>query len=65
MPALNVVRFGVKPFASVWQRVYENSGVKMKAYVAIQRKLLVLIYTLYKKQEAFHVAVRRSESVAA
>jgi len=54
MPALNVVRFGVEPFASVWQRVYENSGVKMKAYVAIQRKLLVLIYTLYKKQEAFH-----------
>lgn len=64
MPALNVVRFGVEPFVSVWQRVYENSGVKMKAYVAIQRKLLALIYTLYKKQEAFRVP-SVDESVAA
>ena len=25
----------------------------MKGYVAVQRKLLVLIYTLYKKNEAY------------
>ena len=31
----------------------QKHGIKMKAAVAIQRKLLVLIYTLWKKEEFF------------
>lgn len=52
-PALNVVRYGVGAFPSLYGRVYERTKVKMKGYVAVQRKLLCLIYTLWKKDEAF------------
>ena len=34
-------------------RNLNTSKIKMKAYVAIQRKLLVLIYTLYKNNTEF------------
>ena len=52
MPAFNVVRFQ-QPFASLYQRIYERTHIKMKAYTAVQKKLLILIYTLWKKDEAF------------
>jgi transposase len=38
---------------AVFQRVFDRTKIKMKAYVAVQRKLLVLIYTLYKNNQAF------------
>lgn len=53
MPALSVVRFGQAPFTTFYARLYERSAVKMKAYVAVQKKLLILIYTLWKKDVAF------------
>lgn len=53
MPSLCVVHFGQEPFSSFYQRLYQRSGVKMKAYTAVQKKLLILIYTLWKKNEAF------------
>jgi transposase len=37
----------------LYDRVFDRTKVKMKAYVAIQRKLLVLVYTLYKNNEPF------------
>lgn len=39
-----------------YKRIVEKTGIKMKANVAIQRKLLVLIYALYKKNEAYNPA---------
>jgi transposase len=53
LPAFNVVRYHVPIFANLYQRVYEGSGIKMKAYVAVQRKLLTTLYALWKKREAF------------
>ena len=53
MPALSVVQHDVKPFADLFKRVYERRGIKMVAYVAVQKKLLTTIYTLYKKGEFF------------
>jgi transposase len=53
MPAFSVVRYKVGPFADLYQRVYERSGTKMKGYTAVQRKLLILIYTLWKRNEKF------------
>lgn len=54
MPALCVVRQKLEPFYGLYLRlVTRNGGIKMKAYVAVQRKLLVLIYTLWKKNERF------------
>jgi len=53
MPALNVVTFDTGTFPSIYERIYRTSGIKMKAYVAIQRKLLCLLFTLWKKDEIF------------
>ncbi len=52
-PALNMVRYEQGNFHLLYQRVYKRSTIKMKGYVAVQRKLLALIYTLWKKNEAF------------
>ena len=53
MPALNMVTYQTGTFPSLYERVYRTSGIKMKAYVAIQRKLLCLLFTLWKKDEIF------------
>ena len=53
MPALNVVTYKVKPFVDLYERVFSKTSIKMKGYVAVQRKLLVILYTLYKKNQKF------------
>lgn len=52
-PALNVVRYEVPKFKRLWDRVYRRTKIPMKAYVAVQRKLLTICYHLWKKGEAF------------
>ena len=52
-PALNMVRYEQANFHLLYQRIYDKSNIKMKGYVAVQRKLLALIYTLWKKNEPF------------
>jgi len=58
MPAFNVVRYQSGDFKTFFERILSKHHQKMKAYVAVQRKLLVLIYTLWRKNEAFR-AVKR------
>jgi len=53
MPAFSVVKYKIGYFAELYERVYNRTMIKMKAYVAVQRKLLILIYTLWKKNESF------------
>ena len=53
LAAWSVVKNKTRPFYQLYERVYERTGVKMKAYVAVQRKLLVMIYTLWKRNEPF------------
>lgn len=53
MPALNMVRYKQTPFTALYERIYEKSKIKMKGYTAIQKKLLIIIYTLWKKEEAY------------
>lgn len=52
-PALNVVRYNQANFKGLFDRIYLRSNIKMKGYVAVQRKLLCLIYTLWKTGETF------------
>lgn len=52
-PALSVVRYGTEPFASFHQRLMDNGKLKMQAYTAIQKKLLVLMWALWRKNERF------------
>ena len=54
MPAFSVVTYDIPPFADLYQRVYGRTAIKMKGYVAVQRKLLILIYTLWRKNEKFN-----------
>lgn len=53
MPALNVVRYKVKKFDIFFERNLQRHGIKMKSYVAVQKKLLTTIYALWKKGEKF------------
>ena len=53
-PALNVVQFKVPEFVAFYERLSPKHGkLKMKTYVAIQKKLLVLIYTLWKNDAVY------------
>lgn len=52
-PALNIIKYEVSPFFDLYQRIYDRNKIKMKGITAIQKKLLCLIYTLWKKDEAF------------
>jgi len=52
MPALAAMRFNDQHKA-VFVRLVSKHGIKMKAAVAVQRKILELIYTIYKTDKAF------------
>ena len=51
-PAISVVKYH-EEFKQIYLRIFDRTKIKMKGYVAVQRKLLVLIYTLFKKNEAY------------
>lgn len=53
MPALITVKNNEPVFKNLYERIYDRTGIKMKAYVAIQKKLLCMIYALWKKDKAF------------
>jgi transposase len=42
-----------QPFSDLYQRVYLRTNIKMKGYVAVQNKLLAMMYTLWKRNEMF------------
>lgn len=50
-PAITAAKEGV--FANCYNRLFDKQKIKMKSYVAIQRKLLVMIYTLWKNNEKY------------
>ena len=54
LPAFNVVRYKVPVFTSIYNRTLERHQIKMKSYVAVQKKLLVIIYGLWKTNETFN-----------
>ena len=55
MPSLTIIRWNYQPFYNLYERVNLRHGWKIrnKGLVAVQRKLLGMIYTLWKKEEAF------------
>lgn len=63
MPAFNAVKDKQTIFYDLYQRVYDRTGLKMKGYVAVQRKLLSLVYTLWKKNVAYDVAFRQNQEI--
>ncbi|MBK8686876.1 MAG: IS110 family transposase [Bacteroidetes bacterium] len=56
LPALSAIRHN-KRYKAVFARIVQKSGIKMKAAVAIQRKLLELSYILFKTQKPFDIKI--------
>jgi transposase len=54
MPSLCVIKYKEKVFADFFERNYKRHFIKMKSYVAVQKKLLTIIYALWKKDEVFN-----------
>lgn len=54
MPAFTTVSCKEKPFLNLYNRTFKKHGVKMKSYVAVQKKLLIIIYTLWKNNQEFN-----------
>lgn len=52
LPALTAIRQEQR-FKNVFSNLVSKHGIKMKAVVAVQRKLLELIYTLYKTNQVY------------
>ena len=48
MPALVAIKQTDSKFGQLYQRVSNKSGVKMKGVVAVQKKLLVMVYHIWK-----------------
>jgi transposase len=53
MPAFSVVTYEQKPFFTLFNRTLEKHNIKMKSYVAVQKRLLTTIYALWKNNEAY------------
>jgi transposase len=52
MPALSAIRLEGR-FKEIFARHVSKHGIKMKAAVAVQRKLLEMIYTIYKTKQDY------------
>jgi len=54
MPSLSLIQHKVKPFFNLYERTLKKHYIKMKSYVAVQKKLLVLIYSLWSNNTPFN-----------
>mgnify|MGYP003577562672 CR=1 FL=1 len=52
LPALSAIRH-CERFKNIFVRLVAKHGIKMKAAVAVQRKLLELVYTIFKTNKPF------------
>lgn len=52
LPALAAIRHD-KRYKAIFARLVQRHGIKMKAAVAVQRKLLEMVYTIYKTQKPY------------
>src|SRR5215216_115675 len=52
-PAINLVTYNVKPFVDKYERIFERTRIKMKGYTAVQKDLLLMLFTLWKNDQTF------------
>ena len=52
LPSLSAVKYN-KNHKELYVRLVDKSGIKMKGLIAVQRKLLELIYIVYKNKQGF------------
>lgn len=61
MPATAITRGNGGPIYEFYQRLLATHNIKMKAHVAVQKKLLTYMYILWNKQEYFDPEVIRNQ----
>lgn len=57
LPSFTAVKYNL-PMQQLHHRIVERQAIKMKGYIAVQRKMLMLIYTLWKKNEAYKPSIK-------
>ena len=62
MPAFSTISCKAKPFIDLYNRTFEKHGIKMKSYVAVQKKMLLMIYYLWKSGEAYNPSYTQKNS---
>jgi len=62
LPSFNVVRYNEPVFKTLFFRVLERSNRKMIGYVAVQKKLLLIIYALWKNGEEYDPQINCNEN---
>ncbi|SFE88190.1 IS110 family RNA-guided transposase [Spirosoma endophyticum] len=62
LPAFNAVRFGEPTCQALFERVYQRTNYKMKAYVAVQKKLLLLAYAVWRHEVDYNPSYFMSQS---
>lgn len=65
MPALCAVRDDQPQFKDLFERVYDRTKIKMKGYVAVQKKLLMMMYYLWKRGEKYNAAFNSQQKIIA
>jgi len=64
MPALTAIRHDER-FKSIFVRLVSKHGIKMKAAVAVQRKLLEMIYIIWKTNKPYDIQYQqKKDSIA-
>jgi len=63
MPALTAIRHDPH-FKALYARLLSKHGIKMKAIVAVQRKILELTFTLYKNRTTYDQNYSQSQTIA-
>ncbi|AMR30078.1 hypothetical protein A0256_00935 [Mucilaginibacter sp. PAMC 26640] len=53
MPAFNMIRYEQTSFLNLFNRTFQKHGRKMKSYVAIEKKLLTIIFALWKNNSVY------------
>ena len=64
MPSLTAIGSEGTNFKQLYLRVYEKTGIKMKGIVAVQKKLLLTIYYLWKKNVPYEKNILKEELVS-
>ena len=59
MPAFSVVKYE-QHYKGLYERVFDKTKIKMKGYVAVQRKILILIFTLWKNDSEYNPNCNKS-----
>ena len=61
MPSLTAMGSEGTIYNKLYLRIYERTGIKMKGIVAVQKKLLLTIYYLWKKDVPYQINIQNDQ----